>query len=132
MNRPIAIAAVAMAGTFALHTFGGEITVHRPLLAAALTAEMDLYVSVLWHGITAVIALGTLALIFAAVQDTAPRPLLWLVGGQTLAIGLLFVGYGLVRTNSLLVAPQWIVLVPLGLWILWLARPAPASRQVVA
>jgi hypothetical protein len=124
MNKMIGLAALGMIGTFALHTFGGEITVHRPLLADAVTAEMDLYVSVLWHGITAVIALGAIALIFAALQKTRPGPLLWLIGGQTLAVGLLFIGYGLWNTNSLWVAPQWIILVPLGLLILWTARPA--------
>ena len=58
MNKLIGLAALGMAATFALHTFGGEMTVHRPLLTDAATAEMDLYVSVLWHGITAIIALG--------------------------------------------------------------------------
>ena len=124
MNRAIALAALGMAGTFALHTFGGEITVHRPLLRDAASPEMDLYVSVLWHGITAVIALSALALVYAAWQKLPPKPPLWLIGGQTLAIGLLFVGYGLFRTASLWVAPQWIILIPLGLLILWTARPA--------
>jgi hypothetical protein len=45
------------------------------------------------------------------------------IGGQTLAVGLMFILFGLIRTASLLVAPQWIVLVPLGLLILWTARP---------
>ena len=124
MNKLIGLAALGMMGTLALHTFGGEVTVHRPLLADALTAEMDLYVSVLWHGITAVIALGALALIYATWRTNPPKPMLWLIGGQTLAVGLLFIGYGLLRTNSLWVAPQWIILVPLGLLILWTARPA--------
>ncbi len=127
MNRLIWVAALGMAGTFALHSFGGEITVHRPLLADALTAEMDLYVSVLWHGITAVIALGTIALLFAALQKQPAKPLLWLVGGQTLAVGLLFVIYGLLRTGSLWVAPQWIILIPLGLLILWTTRPTGSA-----
>ena len=130
MNRPIAFAALGMAGTLALHGISGEITVHRPLLADAVSAEMDLYVSVLWHGITAVFALSTAALAFAALQSTLQSPLLWMIGGQTLSIGAMFVLYGLLRTNSLWVAPQWIVLVPLGLLILWTARrgatPAPA------
>lgn len=130
MNRLIGLAALSMAGTFALHTFGSEITVHRPLLADAVTDEMDLYVSVLWYGITAVIALGTIALIFAGLQKTRPTSLLWLVGAQTLAVGLLFIGYGLLRTGSLWVAPQWIILVPLGLLILWTARPTGTNSAV--
>lgn len=123
MNRPLVIATIAMAGTFALHTFGGEITVHRPLLRDATSPEMGLYVSVLWHGITTVIALCTIALAYAARQNLPPQPLLWLIGGQTLAIGLLFAGYGLFSLSSLWVAPQWIILIPLGLLILWTARP---------
>lgn len=123
MNKLIGLAALGMAATFALHTFGGEMTVHRPLLTDAATAEMDLYVSVLWHGITAVIALGTLALVYLAMQPVPPKPMLWLIGAQTLTIGLLFIAYGLLRTDSLWVAPQWIILVPLGTLILWTARP---------
>ncbi len=132
MNRLIALAAVGMAGTFALHTFSGEGTVHRPLLVDAVTAEMDLYVSVLWHGITAVIAFGTIALVYASLQKLPPKPLLWLVGGQTLAVGLLFAAYGVLRTESLWIAPQWVILVPLGLLILWTARPKPTVMPAAA
>jgi hypothetical protein len=123
MNRSIALAALGMTGTLALHGISGEFTVHRPLLADAVSAEMDMYVSVLWHGITIMIALGTAALIYAALQKTPSKPLLWLIGGQTLGIGLMFVLYGIIRTHSLWVAPQWVIVIPLGLLILWTARP---------
>jgi hypothetical protein len=122
MNRPIAAAALGMAATLALHGIGGEFTVHRPLLADAVTAEMDLYVSVLWHGLTAIIAISAVALTYAAVQKTPSKALLLIIGGQTLAVGLMFILFGLTRTSSLFVAPQWIILVPLGLLILWTAR----------
>jgi hypothetical protein len=69
------------------------------------------------------IALGTAALIYAALQKTPSKPLLWLVGGQTLGIGLMFVLYGIIRTHSLWIAPQWVIVIPLGLLILWTARP---------
>jgi hypothetical protein len=124
MNRPIWVAAAGMAFTFALHTFGGEGTVHRPLLADAASPEMDLYVSVLWHGITAVIGLGTAALVWLARQARPSGTALWLIGGQVIVVGLLFIGYGALRTGSLWVAPQWIILVPLGALILWTARRA--------
>jgi membrane-associated PAP2 superfamily phosphatase len=123
MNRPLALAAFGMVATLALHGFGGEFVVYRPLLADASTPEKDLYVGVLWHGLTAIIGLGAVALIFAARQINPPRALLCVIGGQTLAVGLMFILFGLIRTASLLVAPQWIVLVPLGLLILWTARP---------
>lgn len=127
MNRPLMIATLGMAGTFALHLIGGEVSVHRPLLADAVSAEMDLYVSVLWHGITAVLAFGTVALAFATWSGTPQASLLWLVGGQTLGLGALFVLYGLIRTGSLWVAPQWIIILPLAAVILWCARTAPGS-----
>lgn len=126
MNKPIALAALGMAATLALHAISGEFTVHRPLLADVLSAEMDLYVSVVWHGITAVIAINTIALVYAALQPSPPNPLLWVVGGQTLALGLMFILFGIIRTSSLWVAPPWVILVPLGLLILWSAARAPA------
>jgi hypothetical protein len=130
MNRPILIATFGMASTLALHLTGGEFTVHRPLLADGSTPEMDLYISVLWHGISAVIALCTAALAYAAWSKTPQKPLLWLVGGQTCGIGALFILYGLVRTHSLWVAPQWVIIIPLGLLILWTARPTGTNSGV--
>lgn len=122
MNQMIALAALGMTGTLALHGFGGEFKVYRRLLADAASPEMKMYVSVLWHGLTAIIGLSALALIYAACLPIAPQPLLWIVGAQTLAVGLMFILFGLIRTNSLWVGPQWIILVPLGLFILWTAR----------
>lgn len=121
MNRPLLIAAIAMGLTAALHVIGGEVSVHRPLLADAVSAEMDLYVSVIWHGISAMIVLNTLALI-AALRRPVPTALT-LIGAQTFAIGVLFILYGLIRTGSLWIAPKWVILVPLGVFILWLAMP---------
>lgn len=128
MNRPVAVAAIVMALTFGLHLIGGEISVHRPLLAGGGTAEMDLYISVLWHGISAMLALNTLALVFAAWKAGQHGPILWLVGGQTFALGLLFILYGLIRTGGLWTAPQWIILVPLGLLTMWAATRARTPR----
>jgi hypothetical protein len=121
MNRLILIAAIAMGFTAAIHLIGGEVSVHRPLLADATTPEMDIYVSVIWHGISAMIVLNTLALV-AALRTTTPV-MLTLIGAQTLAVGLLFILYGLIRTGSPWIAPQWVILVPLGLFILRLGQP---------
>jgi hypothetical protein len=132
MNRPVAVAAIIMGLTFGLHLIGGETTVHRPLLADGKTAAMDLYISVLWHGISSLIGLNTVALAFAAWKPGPHGPILWLVGGQTLAVGLLFILYGLIRTGSLWTAPQWIILVPLGLLTIWAAMRAPGPRTSAA
>lgn len=132
MNRPVAVAAIVMALTFGLHLIGGEISVHRPLLAGGGTAEMALYISVLWHGISALLALNTLALAFAALKASQHGPMLWLVGGQTLAVGLLFILYGLIRTGGLWTAPQWIILVPLGLLTIWAAIRTSVPRSSAA
>lgn len=128
MNRPVTVAAFIMGLTFGLHLIGGETTVHRPLLADGKTAEMDLYISVLWHGVSSLIALNTLALAYAAWKPGTHKPLLWLVGGQTLAVGLLFILYGLIRTGGLWTAPQWIILAPLGILTIWVATRVPGPR----
>ena len=124
MTRLLTIAAVAMTATLAMHGFGGEFKVYRPLLVDAASPEMDLYVSVLWHGLTAIIALSAVALIHAAGQTSPSRPMLRLIGAQTTAVGAMFILFGLIRTHSLWIGPQWIILLPLGLLILWTARPA--------
>ena len=121
MNRPVVVAAIIMGLTLGLHLIGGETTVHRPLLADGKTAAVDLYISVLWHSVSSLIALNTVALAYAAWKPGPHKPILWLVGGQTLAVGLLFILYGLIRTSGLWTAPQWIILVPLGLLTIWAA-----------
>lgn len=126
MDRPVAVAAITMGLTFGLHFISGETTVHRPLLSDGGSSEMDLYVSVLWHSASSLIALNAVALAFVAWKPGPHKPLLWLVGGQTLAVGLLFVFYGLIRTGSLWVAPQWIILAPLGIFTIWVTRSARA------
>lgn len=129
MNRPVAVAAIIMALTLGLHLIGGETTVHRPLLNDGATAEMDLYISVLWHSVSSLIALNAVALAFAAWKAGPHGPILWLVGGQTLAVGLLFILYGLIRTGGLWTAPQWVILAPLGLLTIWAATRRPDLRS---
>lgn len=114
MNRPLLIAAGVMAGTSALHLLGGQVDVHRPLLARMDGGEMALYVSVLWHGISALLVLCALTFGIAARDPHKHALAVVLASGLTLALGGLFVAYGMARVGSVWVAPQWVLLLPIG------------------
>lgn len=131
-NRFALVAALLMAVTSAAHLLGGEFDVHRPLLATAKTTEDALYVSVLWHGVSAMLVLNTLAACYGA-RWHAPA-VLWLAGAQTVALGLVFMAYGLLRTGSLFIAPQWTILLLAGAFAFLAAREwrSRRARSIVA
>jgi len=109
MNRWVLSAAVLSCLTLAVHVFGGGRDVHDPLLAAGLPADLQLYVSVTWHAVTAVLLADTIALLVAAFVLEVRRTLIAVVVGQYLAYAALFVVYGIGYLGTLLTAPQWIV-----------------------
>jgi hypothetical protein len=129
-NRPAVAAAVLMGLTSALHLFGGEFDVHRPLLAQTDTAEMALYASVLWHGISAMLVLNTVALLYGArigPGSGAPAAMA-LAGAQTLALAAVFLFYGMVRLGNVFAAPQWTILLAAGGLACLAALPRQAPR----
>jgi hypothetical protein len=114
MNRFLIAAAAGAAGTTALHLIGGEADVHAPLLALTDGGEMALYVSVLWHGVSAMLLLCALTFGLAARDPQRHRLAVLLAAGLMLALGAVFLAYGVARLGSVWVAPQWVLLVPIG------------------
>ena len=128
MNRPrnrLAIAAAALMGVTSIaHLIGGEIDVHRPLLLDVSSAERSLYVSVLWHGVSAMLVLNTAALVYGARRGAGASPVMLLAGAQTLALALIFILYGFLRVGGPFTAPQWTILLVAGGLACLAARPA--------
>ncbi len=102
------------------HVKGGGKEVHVPMLESDMSRLLKAYASVIWHAVTAVLAIGTLALVWAAFGQGAEMAIV--IVGQYLAFVGLFLIYGVVRLKSIWVMPQWVAfllisaLAGVGLW----------------
>jgi hypothetical protein len=121
-NNWIAAAGLLSLGLTAIHVVAGGHDVHLPILDSSLSPTLKGFVSVVWHGVTAMLAICT-GMLFVAAQDGANRSLLTrLVIGQYMAFVALFLFYGVVRFGSILIMPPWIgfglisVVAGIGLW----------------
>lgn len=108
INKTIATAGILSAILTAIHIFGGGADVHAPILASELDPLMKGYSSVLWHGITASLALCSAILLLAAKRNSERELLIWIVIAQFAAFALIFVFYGITRLGTLFLMPQWI------------------------
>ena len=109
MDRLTTTAGLLLAATTLIHLFAGEGDVHAPLRALSGGGEMELYVSVLWHAVTVVLAAMAAALLWAARAPVRRQGVIWLTAGQCAGFAALFVGYGLVLAGNLWLAPQWLL-----------------------
>lgn len=127
MSRPHLIAAALMLFCTALHTIAGGLDVHRPLLAASPSTELDLYVTLLWHFATLFLFCAGLSFATAARDPARFQPLTIAISALTAGMGLLFLGLGLIQLGSPWVAPQWALLLPTAALPFWPARGKLAS-----
>lgn len=126
MNRPLLAAAALLGATTLIHLFAGEGDVHAPLRALSGDGEMGLYVSVLWHAVTVVLAAMTVALFRAARAPGDHHGAIWLVLTQSVGFALLFLFYGLTLAGTLWLAPQWILFLAIAALITFGLRRARA------
>jgi hypothetical protein len=87
--------------------FGGGPEIHDAILASDATLLVRTIGSVVWHGISAMLLLNSVALLFAVRSAVVPKALVLLVVGQYLSMAGLFVFYGLHEFKSLMQMPQW-------------------------
>jgi hypothetical protein len=119
MNKPLFAAACLSIFTFGVHVFLGGPEIHVPLLASNASDLVRAVGSVIWHAVSALLLLNSLALFYAASKPLMAKPLVILVVFQYLSFVALFTGYGLARFGSITVMPQWtgfLVMSALALW----------------
>ena len=120
MNYWILAASALSALLVVAHVFGGGKEVHVPMLKSDLSRLLKAYTSVIWHAITAILAIGTVALLWAALG--AEKGMAMIIAFQYLAFVGLFLAYGILRLKSIWIMPQWTaflmisVLTGVGLW----------------
>ena len=90
------------------HVIGGGKDVHEPMLGSDMGKVLKAYTSILWHAVTVVLIIGTLALLGAAMGEAK---FAWVIVAQYLGFAGLFLFYGIVRLKSIWIMPQWIAFI---------------------
>jgi len=115
---PIALllgtASLLLAG---LHVIGGGRSVARPMLAASFDAVARDTMHVVWHGVSAQLALAGIGLVATGLAPTAgTETLVRAVATLYLAYAVLFLWIGLAsrRRRALVELGQWMAFLPLG------------------
>ena len=132
MNKPLFAAACFSVFTFGVHVFLGGPEIHEPLLASNASDLVRAVGSVVWHAISALLLLNSLALFYAARKPSMAKPLVILVVFQYLSFVALFTGYGLARFGSITVMPQWTGFLLMSALALWGIGASKSARQGAA
>jgi hypothetical protein len=108
MNAWLLSAGIAALLLDLVHIFPGGREIHRPMVASHWPEPAKAVWSVVWHAVTAVMALGGLALIAAAFLPEHALALSLLPIALFLTAAGLFIVYGLNRLGTLRILPQWV------------------------
>jgi hypothetical protein len=119
VNPLLLVSGLLAAFTAALHTFAGTPEIQEPLLRSTIPQPVSLLLYACWHLVTVALVLSAVALIWSAGPNsrTAAGALPLFVSILWLLFGLVFVAVALVFSgpSALLVLPQWILLIPVGI-----------------
>ncbi|MFM7333261.1 MAG: hypothetical protein ACKO2N_03835 [Tabrizicola sp.] len=108
MNAWLLSAGIAAVLVDLVHIFLGGREIHRPMVAAHWPESAKAVWSVVWHAVTAVMAVGGLFLIAAAFLPDHALALSLMPITVFLAAAGLFIFYGLKRLGSLRILPHWL------------------------
>ncbi len=118
MNTWLLASGVAAVLLDLVHIFPGGREIHRPMVTSAFPDPIKAIWSVVWHAVTAVLAIGGAALIVAAFLPDEALALSVVPIALFLSFAGLFMIYGLKRLRSLRVLPHWLAF--LGISVLGL------------
>ena len=112
MNRWLVAAAVLSAAACLVHLFVGGTAFYQPALA--LLGEVDGAIfSAVWHGVSLILAINTVAF-FMAARPHALAGFALQPTAIALSLAVTFLGFGLVRLGSLTATPQWTIFLLIG------------------
>ncbi len=118
MNAWLLAAGIAALLLDIVHIFPGGREIHRPMVASHWPEPAKAIWSVVWHAVTAVMAIGGVALIAAAFLPEQALALSVVPIALFLSAAVLFIVYGLIRLGTVRVLLQWtafLVISALGL-----------------
>lgn len=117
-NSALLAAAYLAAFTAIVHTIGGTLEIHTPLVTSPLPTSISLLLYACWHLVTVTLILSAIALFWSShnnrVKSNFALPafigILWISFGVVFVfVALYFSGLG-----GLMILPQWILLIPIG------------------
>ena len=121
LNRWLVTAGSLMTLTTCLHVFGGGPEVYDPVRASDLAPEVRSVLSVIWHAITAILAIMAIGLFWVSRHRNLPLEVAFCT--IQISFAALFVGYGRFDLGNLTVMPQWVIFGVGAVLILLADRP---------
>ena len=97
-----------MFATLLAHVVGGTTEYLLPSFAMPAPAGWMAVQEVIWHFISAFLALTSIALGWATFQSSSQRPLLNFIAAHQVVFAFLFFVYAMIWLGSPLLLPQWI------------------------
>lgn len=137
MNRRLFIAALLAAFTAAVHILAGGSDVAAPLLASSIAGAPKLALYAVWHIVSVVLAMSSVALFLGCLPrhaQVARYPVLF-ASMLWCAFGAVFLAVAAIQPDGswLFKLPRWILLLPVGLLGLWgRFRTAPQGDALQA
>ena len=109
MRKLLLFAAALTAAICIIHVFAGGPSIHHGIQRSNLDQDLKAISAVIWHLVTAVIAICSISLIASAVKPNFPLELAVLL--IFVSFIFLFVFYGLLFFGNLTSMPQWILFI---------------------
>jgi lipopolysaccharide export LptBFGC system permease protein LptF len=117
-----AVAGAVLALTGVVHVAMGGPEVYDPLNAVSPSAELALYLALLWHFATAFFVLGAIGMVWASFGAGSRRQTAVGVALLMLAMGGLFFIFGISHLGEVWTAPQWVIALVVGALVFWPQR----------
>lgn len=112
------IAAILSLATTAIHVLAGTPEIMSPLFASDLPPSVKGVVDVMWHQITILLLIGSLASLAAALRPAWRLPVALLFGGHFALVALLFLALSLLWFSSPWPMPQWVLFGAMAVFML--------------
>jgi hypothetical protein len=123
MNKHLLAAAALAAVTAVVHVVAGGADIATPLLASKLNEEPKITLYAAWHLVSVTLALSAGALCMGALPRyaDASRHMVMFVSILWLCFGMVFLVVALTQPGEglLFKLPQWVLLLPVGIFGLW-------------
>ena len=113
------VAGLLSLATGGVHAVMGGTETLNPLMASTLSMEVRVAMLAVWHGVTVVFVLSTLAFFWAFRADqVVARPVGLLLGSFYVLFAGLFSVLSFLWFEDMMILPQWTLLAPIGLFAL--------------
>jgi len=107
MNYWIIAAGLVSGLTVVAHIFGGGPEILQPMLQSELSLYLKTVWRVVWHGISAILIIGTAGLIYGGIRPEKSKAAVALISVQYVGFSVLFLYYGITELGALWPMPQW-------------------------